>query len=164
MASLSNLRNVLFEDNSAEIKKLFARATDSALEIMGQKIETWAKGLCSPKGPNGNMLPGAPELRNSISHSVRNGVLTVGSEMQIAPYVELGTGKEYVPPPEWLEYHGTDKHSKSGVDWWIFFDPNEKVFKIGKPIKAQPYLRPAIMDHVEELRAVVEGELKKTQT
>lgn len=169
MAGLSGLKNVLFEDNSAEIKKLFAQATDSALETMGQKIETWAKGLCHPMGPgdkygNQHLLPGAPELRNSISHSVQNGVLTVGSEMQIAPYVELGTGKEYQPPPEWLEYHGNDKHSKAGVDWWIFYDPNDKVFKIGKPIKAQPYLRPAFMDHVEELKAVVEGELKKTKT
>ena len=149
-----------FTDNSAEILRLFEQATDSALEIMGGMIESWAKGLCNPKGPNGNMLAGAAELRNSIEHRVQNGVLTVGSQMQIAPYVELGTGKEYEPPPEWLEYHGSDRHSKSGLDWWIYFDPNEREFRIGKPIKAQPFLRPALTDHAQELKAVVEGEMR----
>ena len=158
------MADVEFTDNSAEIMKLLEKATESALEIVGGKVEGWAKRLCYPKGPNGNMMRGAAELRNSIAHQVENGQVSIGSNMQIAPYIELGTGKEYDPPPEWIQAHSEDKHSKGGVDSWWYFDENEHMFRIGLPIPAQPFLRPAINDHVEDIRAVIEGELKKTQT
>ena len=156
--------DIEFNDNSEEVLRLMRGATLKAAEMSGMALESAAKRLCSPKGPNGNPMRDGTELRNSITHVVEDGAdgpaLSVGSNMQIAPYIELGTGKEYDPPPEWLEYHGNDKHSKGGLDEWIYFDELEQVFRIGKPIPAQPYLRPAFLNNVDTIKEIVQSELE----
>ena len=158
------MADVEFIDNSEEILRLLAGATVKAAEMVGMNLENAAKRLCSPKGPMGNPMASGTELRNSITHRVEDTaegpMLMVGSNMQIAPYIELGTGKEYDPPDEWIQYHGDDKHSKAGLDEWWYFDELEKEFRIGKPIPAQPYLRPAVMDHVEDIKATIREELE----
>lgn len=158
------MADIEFIDNSDEILRLLAGATEKAATMVGMNVETAAKRLCAPKGPMGNTMAGAPELRNSINYRVEDTddgpMLLVGSNMQIAPYIELGTGKEYDPPKEWIEYHGEDKHSKAGLDEWWYFDELEKTFKIGKPIPAQPYLRPAFMDHVDDIKATIQEALE----
>ena len=159
--------DVEFIDNSEEIKRLLAGATERAAEAVGMNIESAAKRLCSPLGPMGNPMRDGTELRNSITHTVESDadgpLLMVGSNMQIAPYIELGTGKEYNPPPEWIEYNGNDKHSVGGLDEWFYYDELERVFKIGKPIPAQPYLRPAFMDHVEDIKATIQEYLENAE-
>lgn len=158
------MADVEFIDNSAEVLRLLAGATMRAAEAVGMNVESAAKRLCTPKGPMGNPMRDGAELRNSITHTVESDadgpLLMVGSNMQIAPYIELGTGKEYSPGPEWIEYHGEDKHSKGGLDEWMYYDELEKRFKIGKPIPAQPYLRPAFMDHVEDIKQTIKEYLE----
>lgn len=159
------MADVEFIDNSGEVLRLLAGATVRAAEAVGMQIESAAKRLCSPLGPQGNPFHDATELRNSIAHTVEddgNGpALSVGSNLQIAPYIELGTGREYDPPPEWIQYHGTDRHTKGGLESWIYYDEAEGVFKLGLPIPAQPYLRPAFMDHVEDIKATIQDYLEK---
>ena len=87
-------------------------------------------------------------------------MLTVGSNQQVAPYIELGTGKLYKPPPEWEQYHGDDAHSVGGLDFWFYFDELEGVVKIGKPVPSQPFLRPAVLDHIDEYKKIVEDGMK----
>lgn len=140
---------------------------ENALKIIGQKAENYATDkLTAPKGPKGNRIAGYNELRQSITYQVVDNTVYVGSSLQIAPYIELGTGREYQPPPEWMEYIALprkdgkyDKHSKAGVKQWIYYDEIEQVFKIGMPITAQPYLRPAIADHLDEYREIIKQEL-----
>ena len=71
------------------------QAVNRALEIIGGMAETYAKGLTP-------VDTGA--LRNSITHKVEMGEeqskVIVGTNVEYAPYVELGTGKLYEPPPE----------------------------------------------------------------
>ena len=62
-------------------------------------------------------------LRNSITHALDSGgrAVYVGTNVEYAPYVELGTARQ----------------------------------------KAQPYLRPAAVDHATEYREIIEGELRR---
>ena len=158
------MADVEFIDNSEAVLQILEKACDSAAEIIGGMWESNAKGLVAPKGPKGTPWPSdlATALRNSITHVVENGVLSVGSNLEVAPYVELGTGKFYDPPPQWLANHAKPKHGygQAGIEEWIFYDELEQTFKVGVPMDACPYLRPAMMDHVDDYKKVVEGELK----
>ena len=148
--------DVIITDNSDQVKTLLVNACNAAAEVIGGMAESYVKGLIAhPRDL-------APELRNSYTHQVENGVLTVGSNLEVAPYVELGTGKFYNPPPEWLENHAKPKHGygQAGIDSWIYYDPLEQVFKVGTPQEARPHLRPAMTEHTEEYKRVVEDQLK----
>lgn len=119
-------------DNSAEVRAALEQAKARALEIIGGKIESYAKGLVP-------VDTGA--LRNSITHAVDGDTVLAGSAISYAPYVELGTGKEYSPPPEWIENNA----------------PRGAGIKGG--VKPRPYLRPAVEEHMDEYKSVFETEL-----
>lgn len=146
------------KDNSREVLAALKAAEAEALEVVGGIWETRAKALAPTKW--------GAELRNSISHTVQDGVLSVGSEMEIAAYAELGTGKEYDPPPEWLENNvpkGTKalvKQDKAGVDYWLYYDPLKDEFRIGRPQAASPYLRPALENNKAEYKRIMEDALR----
>ena len=85
-----------------------------ALEKCGLVAEGYAKRLCPVD---------TGRLRNSITHTTRSEpgpVAYVGTNVEYAPYVELGT----------------------------------------KRTKAQPYLKPAIANHVDEYKQIIQDELK----
>jgi len=121
-------------DNSAEVRAALEQAKARALEIIGGKIESYAKGLVP-------VDTGA--LRNSITHAVDGDTVIAGSAILYAPYVELGTGKEYSPPPEWMENNAP---RGAGIISWS--------------VKPRPYLRPAVENHLDEYKNVIETELK----
>jgi len=121
-------------DNSAEVRAALEQAKARALEIIGGKIESYAKGLVP-------VDTGA--LRNSITHAVDGDTVIAGSAILYAPYVELGTGKEYSPPPEWMENNAP---RGAGI--------------ISRSVKPRPYLRPAVENHIDEYKNVIENELR----
>ena len=120
-------------DNTAEALAALERAKARALEIIGGKIESYAKGICP-------VDTGA--LRNSITHAVDGDTVIAGSAILYAPYVELGTGREYSPPPQWME-----NNAPRGAG-------------LIKGVKPRPYLRPAVENHVDEYKSIVDNELK----
>ncbi len=129
--------DVKFIDNSEEIKDNMKNVLLRALEKVGQKAEKYAKRLCPVD--NGN-------LRNSITHRVdeEEEVVYVGSNMEYAAYVELGTGKYYPggrPTP------------------WAYQDENGN-WHWTHGNKAQPFLKPAAEDYKPEYRQIIENELK----
>lgn len=128
------MTSVDITDNSAEVKAALERAKARALEIIGGKIESYAKGLVP-------VDTGA--LRNSITHAVDGDTVIAGSAILYAPYVELGTGKDYSPPPEWMENNAP---RGAGI--------------ISRSVKPRPYLRPAVENHLDEYKNVIETELK----
>lgn len=79
-----------------------------ALEQMGLVAERYAKQLCPVD---------TGRLRNSITHQVSLGesAVYIGTNVEYAPYVELGTHRQ----------------------------------------KAQPYIRPAITNHADEYRKII---------
>ena len=121
-------------DNSAEVRAALEQAKARALEIIGGKIESYAKGLVP-------VDTGA--LRNSLTHAVDGDTVIAGSAILYAPYVELGTGKDYSPPPEWMENNAP---RGAGI--------------ISRSVKPRPYLRPAVENHIDEYKNVIETELK----
>ena len=84
---------------------------ETALEKVGLMAERNAKIACPVD---------TGRLRNSISHTHDKNTSYVGTNVEYAPYVEMGTTNT----------------------------------------RAQPYLKPAIADHIQEYKGIVEQELK----
>lgn len=117
-----------FTSNVPEVKRITEQAAARALEKMGGTAETYAKKICPVK---------TGRLKGSITHQKEgNDTMWVGTNVEYAPYVELGHDQEvgrYVPA-------------------------------IGKRLVAshvegKPFIRPAVENHVEEYRRIVENEL-----
>lgn len=137
--------SVTFIDNSLECLSGLDRAREKALEMIGLKAEGYAKELC-PVGTQestGKKGYRGGTLRNSITHRVSDETMELGSNVEYAPYVELGTGPHFVPPPEWERFEA------------------EKGKGVGRAyVKPRPYIRPAIENHAGEYRKIMERELK----
>lgn len=157
------MSDVNLTDNTGDASRALDRATLRALEIIGGKIESYAKQLCAPLGPKGNPMRTAitAQLRNSITHRMEGGEMIVGSNLNMAAYVELGTGKEYDPPPKWMENHVERGKHGGGLSHWIFYDEEKDKFRVGLPMKPTPFLRPAVEDHRDEYKHIMENELHK---
>lgn len=124
-------------DNSDLVKEEFEAACLRALERCGMQAEGYAKDLCPVDTGN---------LRNSISHKVAEDepAAYIGTNSEYGPYVELGTGK-YVsggrPTP------------------WVYQDEKGNWHRTHGQ-KAQPYLKPAVADHAQTYRNIIEDEMK----
>ena len=129
--------NVQFTDNSKEVAEAMQQAAVRALEKCGLTAEGYAKKLCPVDTGN---------LRNSITHTVdeEEPAAYIGSNSFYASYVELGTGK-YVsggrPTP------------------WVYQDEKGNSHRTNGQ-KALPYLKPAVSDHANTYRKIIEDEMK----
>lgn len=103
----------LAEDNSELIKQATDEAIAQALEAIGFQAEGYAKLLCPVD---------TGRLRDSITHetSPEDHSVTIGTNVEYAAYVELGTRRT----------------------------------------RSQPYLRPAIEDHIDEYQSMAESFLR----
>lgn len=129
--------DVEFIDNSEEVKKAFQAAAVRALEKCGLTAEGYAKRLCPVDTGN---------LRNSISHAVDEAepAAYIGTNASYAAYVELGTGiyTEGGRPTPWV-------YQDDNGNWhWTAGNP------------AQPFLKPAVADHQQTYRNIIEDEMK----
>lgn len=133
---------VKLEDNSQDVLKALDKAGRAALEAVGMQAESYAKKLAPVGTPESTGIPGysGGRLRNSISHQVDEvgKYVSIGSPVEYAPYVELGTGKYYEAPPEWVENEA------------------QKGTRV-QHMKAQPYIRPAITDHRDEYEQIMKS-------
>lgn len=156
------MADVQITDNSAEVLAALKQATARGLEIIGGKAESYAKGLVAPLGPKGNPMRSdiTAQVRNSITHRMEGDTLLVGSNLDFAAYVELGTGNRYEPSAEWIETN-VKKGKNSGLSKWFFYDEEQGRVRIGLPMSPTPFLRPAIENHVDEYKRVMESELNK---
>lgn len=135
---------VQFTDNSGKFLSELESAKQKILETIGLKAEGYAKKLCPVGTPESTGIAGyrGGTLRNSITHRVQKDVLSLGSNVEYAPYVELGTGPHFEPPPEWEQFT-TKKGSGMGNAY----------------VKPRPYIRPAIEDHRDEYENIAKREL-----
>ena len=129
--------SVTIHDHSAEVSAEIKAALLRGLEKVGLVAEGYAKKLCPVDTGN---------LRNSITHAVDEDepAAYIGSNSSYASYVELGTGK-YVsggrPTP------------------WVYQDEKGNWHRTHGQ-KAQPYLKPAVADHSNTYRKIIEDEMK----
>lgn len=124
-------------DNSHLVKKEMQLAVLRALEKCGLTAEGYAKKNVSVDTGN---------LRNSITHQVDGGepAVYIGSNSEYAAYVELGTGK----------YYPGGRQTP-----WVYQDAKGN-WHLTHGQRAQPYLKPAVADHVKTYKAIIEQELK----
>lgn len=125
-----------FIDNSAECKKALNDTIVRALEKCGLVAEAYAKQLCPVDTGN---------LRNSINHAVdpQEPAAYIGSNVEYAAYVELGTGAENYPggrPTPWAYKDGNGNWHTTR----------------GNP--AKPYLVPAVADHKDKYEQIFQQE------
>lgn len=120
-------------------------AVDQALEIIGIKAEKYAKARCPVGTVESTGIKGyrGGTLRNSITHMVNDNTVSIGTNVEYAPYVELGTGPYFQAPPAWEQFNA----------------PKGKGVGHGY-VRPRPYLKPAIADHINEYKDVIENELK----
>ena len=134
---MPDLGGVVFNDYSADVLNEFHDAVLRALERCGEQAEGYAKDLAPVDTGN---------LRNSISHTVDEDepAAYIGSNVEYAAYVELGTGKytEGGRPTPWVY------RDDEGNYHWTRGNP------------AQPFLKPAVADHAQTYRNIIEDELK----
>ena len=129
--------NVEITDNSGLVKEEFQAAVLRALEKCGLTAEGYAKKLCPVDMGN---------LRNSISHKVDTDepAAYIGTNIEYAPYVELGTGI----------YTSGGRPTP-----WVYQDDKGK-WHYTRGYPAKPFLKPAIADHKQTYRNIIEDEVK----
>lgn len=131
--------DVKFTDNSGKILAEFRDAALRALDKCGLTAEAYAKKLCP-------VDTGA--LRNSISHTVddREPAAYVGTNSEYGPYVELGTG---------IYAEGGGGRPTP----WVYQDAKGN-WHMTHGQRAQPFLKPAVSDHAQQYRGIIESEMK----
>lgn len=102
------MTDVRFESHKDEVMAVFNVAKEAALESIGIVAEKYAKALCPVGTPESTGIPGyiGGTLRKSIGHSHDSDSAWIGSNVEYAPYQELGTmymeaangGKGYLKP------------------------------------------------------------------
>lgn len=112
-------------------------AVAKALETIGRVAERYAKELCPTD---------TGRLKNSISHETDDDTVYVGTNVEYAPYVEIGTGKFAEggggrPTPWSYQDDKGNWHTTNGM-------------------KPQPYLKPAIENHLDEYKQYLKDELQ----
>lgn len=129
---------ITLEDHSAEVYKELEAACQRALEKCGLVAEGHAKKMCPVDTGN---------LRNSITHTVTNSgerAAYVGTNSQYGVYVECGTGVHY---PGGRQTPWVYQDAKG--DWHLTHGQ-----------RAQPFIKPAVAEHGEQYRKIIEAELK----
>lgn len=130
--------DLIFTDNSELFKRELDSAILRALERCGQQAEGYAKDLAPVD---------TGDLRNSIGHKVDTSekAVYIGTNVEYAPYVELGTGK-------FAEFGGRQTP-------WVYQDEEGNWHRtIGH--EAQPFLKPAVANHKQTYRNIVKDEMK----
>lgn len=146
------------EDNTAEVLAALGKAGTKILEVIGGMMESNAKREVTKSvysTPASSWYKRTGALRNSITHRKDGDSVVVGSDIHYAPYIELGTGKEYSPPPEWIE---SQAKKGRGLDKWYYKD-EEGNWHVGFPQAPRPFLRPAVENHLDEYKKAAEKEL-----
>jgi len=131
-------------NNKDEILAGLTDAVGKSLTMIGIKAEKYAKARCPVGTSESTGIKGyrGGTLRNSITFAVEGDRLYVGSNVKYAPYVELGTGPNFQPPPEWESFESSPG---SGVGHGY--------------VTARPYLRPAIEDHLSLYGQIIKDNL-----
>lgn len=124
-------------DNSDMVLDELISASHRALERCGLQGEGYAKDLVRVNTGN---------LKSSITHRVEGKSVIIGTNVSYGPYEELGTG---------IYAEGGGGRPTP----WVYQDANgDWHWTRGNP--AHPFLKPAVADHAQTYRNIIEDELK----
>lgn len=129
-----------FTDNSQQAKEELKGRAIEALTQCGMLAESYAKKLCPVDTGN---------LRNSIGNRVVSSepAVYIGTDVEYAPYVELGTGIYAVGG------EGTDKDS------WVYKGDDGK-WHMAYPQKPKRFLRKAVSKHAKQYRRIIDKAIR----
>lgn len=113
---------VKITDHQREVLEQLESKKDKILNELGMLAEGFAKDKCPVDTGN---------LRNSISYKVVDDDVYIGTNVEYAVYVEMGTGSHYA--------------GGSAI----------------KGMEARPYLKPAVTEHRSVYEQVILDEMKK---
>ena len=136
------------KDNSRKILDALNAQKYEALEAIGLAAEGFAKANLTnfPRVDTGR-------LRNSVSHARNEDVEYIGTNVEYAPYVELGTGI-YAEDND-----GNAGGGRTDVPW--FYKDENGVGHLTKGMKPSHFLKKAVSDHKKELIQIAEENLKR---
>ena len=128
-------------DHSQEAIDTIHKKILEALELCGQAAEGYAQVNLTEQHA---VDTGA--LRNSISHRVvgKEERVYIGTNIEYAPYIELGTGK----------YYPGGRRTA-----WVYVDDDGVGHKT-EGMQARPYLKPAVTDHKAEYKKLLDNALR----
>ena len=132
---------VKVNSNKQAILDEFKQQKRVALEAVGLQGETNAKMHISAVG-----AVDTGRLRNSISHATDDDSAYIGTNVEYGVYVELGTGI----------YASEGGRSTP----WSYKD-DEGNWHTTVGMKPRPYLAPAVQEHVDEYKELVENYMRK---
>lgn len=129
--------NFIFKNNKSEVESAFEQACLRALERIGLQAEGYAIDLVPVD---------TGDLKNSITHQVvaDEKAVYIGTPKEYGIYVEMGTGMYY--PGGRTEPWAY----KDGKGQWHFTHGQ----------KAQPWLKPSIVNHLQTFQNIINDELK----
>lgn len=130
-------------NNSGKLLQAVREYRDEKLEEIGQRAEDYAQRL-TPKGnPESTGVEGyrGGTLQKSITHKVVDDTVYVGSNVNYAPYVELGTG-----------IYATDGNGRKSP--WVWIDKNGKAHYT-RGMEPKHMLKKSIADHLDEYKKII---------
>ena len=128
-------------------REVFEQAAQQALENAMEQCGLLAEAYAQMELTRQNAVD-TGNLRNSITHKVVDNsnevAMYVGTDVEYGTYVEMGTGK----------------YAKGGrQDPWAFQDAKGD-WHMTSGMKARPFVKPAIADHVDVYKKVIKETLK----
>lgn len=134
--------NIKIKSNAPSVRAALGAQCERALEMCGLIAEGHGKENCTDKG-----IVDTGNLRNSITYEVQmdSMAMAVGTDVEYAIYNELGTGI----------YADGGRQTP-----WAFEDINGK-WHWTRGMKARPFIKPAISQHKDEYKKIIEDNLKK---
>lgn len=140
-------------DNSGEVMEAFKNQLAVALEAVGTQAESHAKQVASDSlvyghtdltkyGEKDNSRVDTGRLRNSIAHTVVQEEVYIGTNLEYAPYHELGTGI-YASQPGGRQTP------------WVYYDRHGKAHRT-KGLYPIHFLKKAASEHTDEYKAIIE--------
>lgn len=130
--------DIQITDNSGEILKALESKKKAALEGVGIQAEGFAKRL-TPVDTG--------RLRNSITHAVRGDDVYIGSNVEYAVWIELGSG-----------IYASDGKGRQSP--WGYYDRNGK-YHVTRGMKPHHMLKKAASEHTEEYKRIIEAIMKR---
>lgn len=133
---------VAIVDNSPKIKDAVERQVAEALEAIGLAAEANAKIEVTRAvyDTTNTWYKRTGALRNSITHASDGESAYVGSNLEYAPYVEMGTGK-YV--------------SGGRKEPWFYQDGKGK-WHVTSGMPPRPFIKPAVENYMDEYKKLLE--------
>lgn len=135
-------------DNSGLTLLQLAAAVKKSLDDIGKLVADAARGA-APRATGA--------LAGSITYLTDSETVSIGSPLDYACYVELGTGPHYTEPPGWLQHTAPRGHHDTDP-WWYMGDDGE--WHMGWFVPARPFLGPAVMNNVGAMEDIVRRNLQ----